>query len=857
MNNETNHSKPQKQPLRLKWLLQLAWRDTRRSRGKLVLFLSSIVLGIAALVAINSFRYSLQQAIDEKAKTLIGADLVIGTNREPDSAAVALVDSVRALGRRSDENRLLSMVYFTSSNGTRLVQVRALEGDFPYFGTIETVPEDASRTFRQGRRALVDHNLMLQYEAMPGDSIKVGDATFEIAGALHKIPGQSALTATVAPAVYIPRQYLDETGLMQRGSRISYYFYYDLPETVQPDTLANKLEPRMEEYGLFYDTVQTRKEGMGRAYDELAGFLALVGFVALLLGCVGVASAVHVYMRDKLSTIGVLRCLGMSGKQAFLIYLFQVMGMGLLGGLAGAVLGSVVQLVLPQLFKTFLPVDVDAAFSFAAALQGVLLGVLVSVMFALLPLLTIRQVSPLITLRASIEHLTNQRDPWRWGVYAIILLFILLFSWWQMGTWWQAASFTGAVVAAFLLLAVLAKALSWVVRRFFPSDWGYVWRQGLANLYRPNNQTLLLMVSIGLGTALIGTLYLVQRTLLSEVAISRSENQPNLVLFDIQNAQRDTVIQMTKERGLPILQLDPIVTMRLERVNQITGADARRDSTLDIRPWLFTREYRVTYRDNITDAEKTLEGTWNGKYTGEGPVPISLEERYAERVKAGIGDTLEFNVQGAPVTTRVAHIREVDWNRVQSNFLIVFPRGILEEAPQFHVLMTRSQNEQQAAQFQRSIVERFPNVSTIGLDLILQTLDEVVSQISFVIQFMALFSIFTGLLVLVGSVNVSKFQRIQESVLLRTLGASKKQIFSITALEYLLLGILAAATGLLIAIGAAWALAVFSFEIAFVPVLWPLLVIFAIVALLTVAVGLINSRGILVRPPLEVLRSEV
>ncbi|MDX5481060.1 MAG: FtsX-like permease family protein, partial [Hymenobacteraceae bacterium] len=387
--------------------------------------------------------------------------------------------------------------------------------------------------------------------------------------------------------------------------------------------------------------------------------------------------------------------------------------------------------------------------------------------------------------------------------------------------------------------------------------WGYVWRQGLANLYRPNNQTLLLMVSIGLGTALIGTLYLVKRTLLSEVAISRSEKQPNLVLFDIQNAQRDTVIQMTKERGLPILQLDPIVTMRLERVNQITGADARRDSTLDIRPWLFTREYRVTYRDNITDAEQTLEGTWNGNYTGEGLVPISLEERYAERVKAGIGDTLEFNVQGAPVTTRVAHIREVDWNRVQSNFLIVFPRGILEEAPQFHVLMTRSQNEQQAAQFQRSIVERFPNVSTIGLDLILQTLDEVVSQISFVIQFMALFSIFTGLLVLVGSVNVSKFQRIQESVLLRTLGASKKQIFSITALEYLLLGILAAATGLLIAIGAAWALAVFSFEIAFVPVLWPLLVIFAIVALLTVAVGLINSRGILVRPPLEVLRSEV
>ena len=210
--------RPDNKPkLNIPWLLKMAWRDTRRSRGKLVLFLSSIVLGIAALVAINSFRDSLQVAIDEKARTLIGADLVMGMNKEPDSLALALVDSVRTLGERSDENRMLSMVYFVKSNATRLVQVRALEGGFPYFGTIETEPEDASRTFRQDRRALVDYNLMLQYDAKPGDSVRVGALTFEIAGALHRIPGQTAMTAAVAPVVYIPRQYLPETGLIQRG----------------------------------------------------------------------------------------------------------------------------------------------------------------------------------------------------------------------------------------------------------------------------------------------------------------------------------------------------------------------------------------------------------------------------------------------------------------------------------------------------------------------------------------------------------------------------------------------------------------------------------------------------------------
>ncbi len=835
----------------------MAWRDTRRNRGKLMLFLSSIVLGIAALVAINSFRDSLQVAIDEKARSLIGADMVLAINKEPDSLSVLLVDSIASLGKRSNENRLLSMVYFKRTNDTRLVQVRALEGEFPYFGTIESDPAEASRTFRQGRKALVDYNLMLQYEAKAGDSIRVGELSFVIEGALHRIPGQTALTAAVAPVVYIPRQYLNETGLMQRGSRISYYYYLDLPQNIQPDTLGNRLKERFEAYGIYYDTVETRKEDMGRSYDELARFLALVGFVALLLGCVGVASAVHVYMRDKLATIGILRCLGLSGKQTFLIYLFQVMGMGLIGGLAGAALGSVVQLILPQLFKSFLPVEVDAYFSIGAALQGVIMGVIVSVLFALLPLLSIRQVSPLITLRASIEHLTNQRDPLRWAVYALLLLFILVFSRWQMGTWWQAAYFTGGVIAAFLLLAALAKLLSLGIKRFFPTRWGYVWRQGLANLYRPNNQTLLLMVSIGLGTALIGTLYMVQKTLLSEVSIASSAEQPNLVLFDIQNAQREEIASLTSAQGMPIIYYDPMVTVRLEKVNQLTGADVRRDTTLDIPSWLFTREYRISYRNRLSEAEKTLEGAWNERNdVTQDLIPISLEERYAERIKVSIGDTMVFNVQGAMLQTKVAHVRRVEWNRVMSNFQILFPEGVLEEAPQFHVLMTRSDNEQQAARFQRTIVEQYPNVSAIGLDLILRTLDEVVSQISFVIQFMALFSIFTGLLVLVGSVNVSKFQRIQESILLRTLGASRKQVFAITALEYTLLGFLAAATGCVIAFGAAWALAVFSFEVAFVPVLWPLLLIFLLVMFLTVAVGLLNSRGILNRPPLEVLRSE-
>ena len=848
-----------KRPLNIRWLLKMAWRDSRRNRGRLALFISSIVLGIAALVAINSFSDNLRTDIDKQAKSLIGADLVVATSKEIEPDMQKLLDSLAVGGERSDEVRFVSMVYFQASQGTRLVQVRALEkGGFPYYGAIETEPQSASRAFRaEGRKALVDHTLLLQYNTKPGDSIKVGNLTFEIAGALHKIPGQSAMTATIAPAIYIPRHYLEQTGLLQRGSRISYYHYYKLPASTDPDKLAKKLEPRFEEAGFGFDTVNSRKEGTGKAYEDLASFLALVGFVALLLGCVGVASAVHVYIREKLATIGVLRCLGVSGKQAFLIYLFQVMAMGLIGSLVGAILGSLIQLYLPELFKTFLPVEVTVAVSWFAILEGIAIGLVVSVLFALLPLLSIRNVSPLITLRAGIEHLTNQKDKVRWAVYFLILSFILVFAYFQLNTWLRALSFTGGVIVAFLVLALLARAMMWFVKRFFPVNWGYVWRQSLANLYRPNNQTLLLTVSIGLGTALISTLFLMQRLLLSEVAVAGSENQPNLVLFDIQNAQKDDIARVTKEAGLPVLQYVPVVTMRLEEMNGLTAADVRKDTTLGIPDWAYTREYRVTYRDSLISSEKEVDGTWKGTITDpDAPIPISLEDRYAERLKVAVGDTMIFNVQGALLPTVVSHLREVEWNRVQSNFLVVFPEGVLEEAPQFHVLMTRTDSTAQSASFQRSLVQQFPNVSAIDLDLILQTLDDILSKIAFVIRFMALFSISTGLLVLIGSVNISKFQRVQESVLLRTLGASRKQILSINAFEYLLLGALAAGTGVILSVGASWALAVFSFEVNFVPDLTPLLPVFLGITSLTVFIGMLNSRGILNRPPLEVLRGE-
>ncbi|HEX8460111.1 MAG TPA: FtsX-like permease family protein [Segetibacter sp.] len=836
------------------WLFLMAWRDSRRNKSRLLLFISSIILGIAALVAIYSLGDNLKKDIDNQAAGLLGADLQISTNKPVTDTIKQLLDSIGE--NRSEERSFASMVLFPKSQGTRLVQVKALQGVFPYYGELETEPATAGKGFRNAQAALVDKTLMLQYDAKVGDSVKVGSVTFVIAGTLLKAPGQTGLSTSVAPTVYIPLTYLEQTGLSQKGSRINYKFYYQIAKGVNIDALTKKLEPRLDKEGLNYETVETQKQQTGRSFSDLTSFLSLVGFIALLLGCVGVASAIHIYVREKISSIAILRCLGVKAKEAFLIYLIQIVGIGFIGAVAGSLLGSVIQQFLPHVLKEFVSVEITTGISWRAIGQGIVLGVIISLLFALLPLISLRKISPLNTLRVSFSDDTKGKDPLKWLVYFLILLFIVGFTYLQLHDFKKALYFTIGVLVAFIVLVAMAQLLMYLVRKFFPSSWSYLWRQGLANLFRPNNQTIILIVSIGLGTAFICTLFSVQSLLLSRVTLSASGNQPNMVLFDIQSGQRDPVAAIARQHHLPIIQQVPIINMRLVAVNNRTSTTSQSDTVNNFGGRIFSREYRVTYRDSLTASEKITDGKWSGNIDATGTIYVSLEQGWAKRQKLKLGDTLVFNVQGTPVSTIIGSFREVDWNRIQTNFLVVFPKGVLEDAPQFHVLLTRVASEQASARFQQAIVRRFPNVSIIDLALILKTLDEILEKISFVIRFMAGFSILTGIIVLIASVLISKYQRIRESVLLRTLGANRKQILVITGLEYFFLGALASATGILLSLAGTWALAKYTFKTPFIVNMLPLLIVFVLICLLTIIIGLLNSRGVLKKSPLEILRGE-
>ena len=284
---------------------------------------------------------------------------------------------------------------------------------------------------------------------------------------------------------------------------------------------------------------------------------------------------------------------------------------------------------------------------------------------------------------------------------------------------------------------------------------------------------------------------------------------------------------------------------------------ASKDSTLKYEDWVFNREYRVTFRDSLISSETIVDGKWQKKADPGDSIFVSMSEGFAENLGLKIGDELLFNVQGALLKTYIGSMRKVDWRRVQTNFLVVFPMGVLEEAPQFHVLITKVDKSDVSARFQQAVVRTFPNISIIDLELILKTLDDVLGKVSFVINFMAAFSILTGLIVLAGSVVLSKTQRIQESVLLRTIGAVKKQVFSITAIEYFVLGSIAAMTGLILSHLFSWALAEFLFEAEYQFDFIGTIAIFLIISSSTLLLGLMNIRPVLKNSPLEVLRKEI
>lgn len=834
------------------WLLKMAWRDGKASLSRLMLFMSSIILGIAALVSIQLFSDNLQQNIQKQSKSLMGADFIIDSKQEPSGKVLAIIDS---LGNDAFEVNFASMAAFPKNSGTKLVKVRAMEGQFPFYGTSTTDPAEAGQNYQRLGGALVDATLLLQYNIKPGDSIKIGKLTLPIIGGLQSIPGTTAISSSVAPSVLIPYELLAKTDLLKLGSRKEYQYFFKAPDA-NLAILSKKLKPMLEAENADLNTHISTSERLGRQYDNVSRFLNLVAFMALLLGCIGIASSVHIYIKEKLKNVAVLKCLGASRKQTFIIYLLQIIGIGLVGGLIGAAFGASIQYAFPYILQDFLPFNVEIFIPIQPLIMGVVLGVLMSVLFALLPLLSTWYVSPLEVLRNSDDNVQKPKFA-RIVVFGTIVVFIYLFSFWMLKDAVNGLIFTGGIFVTIAIMAGVAHLFIQILKKYFPSSWSYTKRQSILNLFRPNNQTMVLVLAIGLGTFLMSTLYFTKDILLAKTSLENKKNDANIILLDVQPEQETAVLQTFRSKGLEVITNIPIITMRMQNIRGKSVNEIRQDSTITMPNWVLNREFRVTYRDTLSETEALLEGEWTSSATLGKPIPISISDNMAKDADLKLGDKVVFNVQGVLIETFVGSIRKVDWTSLQINFLILFPTGVLENAPQFNVMTTYVPNKESSAALQKDLVEKYPNITILDLRQVFTIVEDILDKISWIINFMAFFSILTGLIILVGSVRNSKYQRIKESVLLRTLGAKSKQILQITALEYLYLGILGSLTGVLLSLVGSQLLALFIFKEPFVPSAIPFLVFLPGITFLVVLIGLSNLKSVLRSAPLEVLRKEI
>ncbi|MGI9077250.1 MAG: ABC transporter permease [Gemmatimonadaceae bacterium] len=835
----------------------MAWRESRNGRRRLVLFMSAISTGVAALVAIDSFASNVTRSVRQQSRTLLGGDIALSSRREFPATVEHILDSLPRSGIQiSRVTTFGSMATVARTEGTRYAQIRAVTRRYPFYGIVETAPAGKWAALHRGRNALVDPSLLLALDAGVGDSLSLGFTRFAIIGTIKNVPGDPGITAALGPRVFIPAQYLEETGLLALGSRAEFDALLRLPEGRNVAALVKQLRPRLDSASVRSQTVEQTERNLTEAIGDLGRFLGLVGLVALLLGGVGVASAIHAYVIEKRDTAAILRCLGASGKQIMAIYVMEAAAMGLIGALAGAIAGVFVQFALPLAIGDFIPVDVQLRLEPLAITAGFGVGVLVAVLFAIRPLLALRRVSPLQTLRQDASPASSRRI-WRDGAQmaaaTVLALCVVGVAIARTGSWKDGTVVAAGLAAAVGILWGSATLLTYSARRVLRERWPFVVRQGIANLYRPANQTRPVMLSLGFGAFLLSTLYLVQANLLRRLQLGSDATQANLVLFDIQEDQISGVDSLVRASGFPVLQRVPVVPMRIASVNGISAANLARS-----RPtWALRREYRSSYRDTLVSSEKLVAGRWfdrKARARTDSTFEISVDKGIAEKLLLKVGDRVLWDVQGVQIRSRVSSLREVNFARFEPNFFVIFEQGALERAPQTFVILTSASSPATRTRLQRASVDRYPNVTSIDLSLIQTTVRDILGRVAVAVRFMALFSLVTGILVLLGAVSASRRQRIREGVLLKTLGATRAQIRRIMFAEYAALGVLGSATGMLLSIAGAWGVMRFAFKAPFAVAVVPLLAIALGMMLLTVAIGLLSGRHIFAEPPMKALR---
>jgi len=839
----------------MKFILRMAWRDSRRSRRRLLLYSSTIVLGIAALVAVGSLGANLRQTVADQPRRLLGADLRVGLDNWPNPEFQRFMDATGA--REAREKIFPDKLTFQGSATPQAIQVVAIDGPYPFYGEFTTDPADGVARLRRGERVvLLDPTVAQRLHIKAGDVITIGSGRYVVAGIVRESPGDSSFSLYLTTRAYIPWSSLPEApGTAQKPVHGNYRLYFQMPAGADTEAIAAEIKSR---FLSFYPVVATA-DGQAKTVENAIGagsrFFSMVVFVALFLGAIGVASTLHIYIQERLRTVAILRCVGATATEATGIYLCQAAALGICGSIGGALAGVALQLVLPGLLQDLLPFHLQVAFAWKPVAAGMAAGFGLCMVFTLLPLLGIRRTSPLSALRGDADN-ALAGDPLRIAVWAMIAAAVFGFAWLQTRHWGSALAYTLGLAVAFAVFAGAAQLVSMAARRCMPKWAPYPVRQGLANLYRPRNRTTLLLLSLGLGIFIVLTVYLVRSTLLRELT---GENTPNLVLGQIADSDLDPILAAIKTQRATILKRVSILDVTLESVNGKPWKGKMGGPTGQVGRALFSGKVQATFRDALLPSETLVAGSFTGHVQPGAPViPISVARWLTSQFRGPLhlGDEAVWDVEGVPIDTRIAGIHKIEGFRdLNQPFSLVFPLGAVDAAPKKTLLLIRTRTPADSAALQRA-AGAYRNIRVFDIAFLIDTVQRVLAKVIVVVDFIAFFTIATGMVILAASVITGRHQRARESVLLRVLGASRAQLRCIQLTEYAVLGALSAVLGGGLATLANALIARYLLHLpAWVGYFDLSVAAFSVVAV-AVITGVFADRGIANLPPLEILREE-
>ncbi len=859
------------------FVLRMAARELRASWRRLLFFFICVAIGVGAIVALRSIVQSVRAGLTSEARALLSADVVLQTNRGWDAATRQRLDSLLADLRvldRTDSLETATMVRPDSDAAVaRMVELKAVKAGFPFYGSV--VLEGGARYSHDllvGRGVLVRPDLLTQFDQKIGDRIMIGGQPFTIRGVISKEPGRRAGTFSLGSRVIVDYDDLKSTGLLSFGSRANEQILLRVAPGAA-DAVARDLRRNLRQQFVSVRSYRASEDRIGDQLQRAENYLSLVGFIMVVLGGIGVWSVTRVFVRQKLRSVAILKCLGATSRQVLATYVLQVLLLALAGSLMGVVLAAAAIASIPASLTAALG-DISYGLTASAVLQGLGVGLLVSLLFALVPLLDVRRVKPLVLIRG-IDAVPGQpsvpagvRQPvWRWlreldwpqisATAAVTAALVGVAA-------WQAASLrVGAIVCIgfagiALLLHLAGTGLVRAVRPLALAPW-FPLRHAVIGLRRPGNQTRVILLAVGLGSFFVLGVRALEANLLAEFSVEEQRGAPDMFLIDIQEDQVPPLRAFLDERA----SAPTLIPVLRARVTGVRGSELNLDDYQDVRGrGSLAREYVITYRDHLEANERVVGGRF---WTGEGPqaadapeLEVSIEQGIHERFNINVGDRMRFDVLGRVLQARVTSIRDVKWEDSRNGgFMFVFRPGPLEKAPHSYIATLRAPGETaDRARFQRDLVAKFPNVSAIDVREIMATIRSVLENVTLAISIVGGIALTSGVLILIGAVAMTKYQRVYEAAILRTLGASTRLLAAMLALEYSALGLLAGVIGAAGALALSWAACEYLFHIEWRP---PGLVL-AAGALLTMAlvgaIGVLASADVLRRKPLATLRAE-